>query len=88
MSHLHDHPQADPAPGSGPEPGPADKLRILLAHWVKHNDAHAQTYREWAQRAEEMSLGDVGGRLMEAVDLTLAINRTLEAALKAMASRE
>jgi hypothetical protein len=55
---------------------------------MKHNDAHAQTYREWAQRAEEMSLGDVGGRLMEAVDLTLAINCTLEAALKAMASRE
>jgi hypothetical protein len=88
MSHSHDHPQVGPAPGSGPEPGPADKLRILLAHWMKHNDAHAETYRQWAQRAEEMSLGDVAGRLMEAVDLTLAINRTLDAALKAMASRE
>jgi hypothetical protein len=82
MSHVHDHPQADPAPG------PADKLRILLAHWMKHNDAHAETYRQWAQRAEESALEEVGERLAQAVDLTLAINRTLEAALKAMASTE
>lgn len=88
MSHSHDHPQADPAPGSGPEPGPADKLRILLAHWMKHNDAHAETYRQWAQRAEESALGEVGERLAHAADLTLAINRTLDAALKAMASTE
>jgi hypothetical protein len=87
MPHSHDHSHAGPAPGSGPELAPADKLRILLAHWMRHNDAHAQTYREWAQRAEESALGDVGERLVHAVDLTLAINRALDAALKAMTSK-
>ncbi len=26
------------------------KLKILLPHWMEHNDEHAKTYKEWAER--------------------------------------
>jgi hypothetical protein len=28
------------------------KLKILLPHWIKHNQEHAQEFRTWAERAE------------------------------------
>jgi len=49
---------------------------------VKHNEGHAQTYLEWAEKAGALSMGaEVGGCLKEAEEQTLAINSRLEAAL-------
>jgi hypothetical protein len=28
----------------------AEKLRILLPHWIEHNYEHAAEFREWAAR--------------------------------------
>jgi len=28
-----------------------EKLRVLLPHWIEHNDEHAAQFREWAPRA-------------------------------------
>jgi hypothetical protein len=28
----------------------AEKLRILLPHWIEHNYEHAEEFREWATR--------------------------------------
>ncbi len=33
-----------------------EKLKHLLEHWTEHNDAHVNTYSEWAVKAE--SLGE------------------------------
>ena len=30
-----------------------DKLRVLLPHWIEHNDEHAAQFRQWAVRAGE-----------------------------------
>jgi hypothetical protein len=27
-----------------------DKLRLLLPHWVEHNQEHAEEFRRWAER--------------------------------------
>jgi hypothetical protein len=88
MSHPPGHSHTAPAPTAEPEADQAEKLRVLLAHWMTHNEAHAQTYRAWARRAETLGLGEVGARLVETVELTGSIRRALEAALKAMASPE
>ena len=32
-----------------------EKLKILLPHWMEHNDKHAKTYKDWA--AKMSSLG-------------------------------
>ena len=30
-----------------------EKLRVLLPHWIEHNDEHAAEFQEWATRAGE-----------------------------------
>jgi len=30
-----------------------EKLRILIPHWIAHNQEHAQEFRDWAVRAGE-----------------------------------
>ncbi len=31
-----------------------EKLKHLFHHWFEHNEAHVQTYKEWASKAEAM----------------------------------
>jgi len=59
----------------------AEKLKILLDHWVEHNTAHREEFERWAQRAqgaglEEVSreveaaareLGEANGHLLKAM---------------------
>lgn len=30
-----------------------EKLRHLVSHWQEHNQEHARTYREWAERMKK-----------------------------------
>lgn len=60
------------------------KLRILLPHWIEHNDEHAKSFREWAGKAREMGLGEVTRRIEEAVERMKGCNEALAAALKAL----
>lgn len=34
----------------------AERLKILLAHWVEHNEEHAKEFRDWAERAKEKGM--------------------------------
>ena len=36
-----------------------EKLKKLLRHWKKHNEEHAETYREWAEKASSLGSGDL-----------------------------
>ncbi|MBI5014285.1 MAG: hypothetical protein HZB55_02190 [Deltaproteobacteria bacterium] len=58
----------------------ASKLLHLLEHWIEHNDAHAQTYREWAERAATSGLASAAEHLEEAIR---AVDRANEALRKA-----
>jgi alcohol dehydrogenase YqhD (iron-dependent ADH family) len=31
-------------------PDDVEKLKILLPHWIEHNQEHAQEFRNWAER--------------------------------------
>jgi hypothetical protein len=59
-----------------------EKLEKLLGHWIKHNEDHAETYREWMAKAENNGLEKTGKILLEAAELTLQINSKLKEALK------
>ena len=72
----HDH------HGTGEELAPRAKLVKLLKHWMRHNEEHARTYRQWAETAGAQSMPEVALRLKEAAESTVAINRQFEAALK------
>ena len=34
-----------------------EKLRILLKHWIEHNQEHGEEFREWAEKAN--GIGEV-----------------------------
>ena len=54
----------------------------LLAHWVKHNDDHADSYRDWARKARDQGLAATGDRLEEVARLTADITGKFEDILR------
>jgi len=75
-NHHHDHAH------SHDEMTIDKKLAKLLEHWIKHNSDHANTYRQWADRANENNLPEIGGLLEEVAEITIAMNEKFEAAEK------
>jgi hypothetical protein len=61
-----------------------EKLIKLLDHWLKHNQDHAGTYGEWAERARQNQLEAVAALLEEVCDLTAEINTRIESAAALM----
>jgi len=60
------------------------KLRLLLPHWIEHNEEHAESFREWVGKAREMGLETAARPIEEAVERMAACNEALAAALKAL----
>ena len=79
MTHHHDHHHDVKSDLTFEE-----KLIKLLEHWLKHNQDHAHTYREWAQRAKAHDLSQVGALIDEIGEITLTIDDRLRKALDDM----
>ena len=58
------------------------KLRILLDHWVKHNEDHAREYRNWATKMEAKGLKNLAQYLKNASSNTLDANKDFISARK------
>lgn len=54
-----------------------EKLRVLIPHWIEHNEEHASEFRHWAEQA-----GDVASDILEAAEGMLIINNSLITALE------
>ncbi|MFL7894171.1 MAG: hypothetical protein ACK2UM_02455 [Anaerolineales bacterium] len=54
-----------------------DKLRVLLPHWIEHNEDHANEFRDWALQA-----GTATDDIQAAAAALLHANEFLESALK------
>ena len=54
-----------------------EKLRILIPHWLEHNEEHAEEYRRWAEKA-----GAVSADILAAVEAVKQVNQALAAALE------
>ena len=59
-----------------------EKMIKLLEHWIKHNDDHARTYRDWAQKAKEKNKSKAALMLEDAAEMTLSISKKFESAIK------
>jgi hypothetical protein len=53
------------------------KLRVLIPHWMEHNEEHALEFRRWAETA-----GDATADLLAAVEALGQVNQILAAALE------
>ena len=54
--------------------GTVEKLRVLIEHWISHNEEHARQYREWADRIESEGLLEAATAIRQAADLVIASN--------------
>ncbi len=75
--HGHDHSHTHEPPA---EISFHQKMEKLLDHWLKHNTDHAESYTDWAQKAEEQGMTGVAQLLKEISDMTLSINKKFEEA--------
>jgi len=70
MNHHHKHDHEIQSTLSFDE-----KMIKLLEHWIKHNDDHAETYRDWAQKAKEKNMIEASSLLEDAAEMTLMISK-------------
>ncbi len=59
-----------------------EKLEKLLDHWIKHNNDHIKTYREWSEKAGAENLQDVATLLEEACVVTGTLNELFKRAIE------
>lgn len=61
-----------------------DKLKKLLEHWAEHNEEHAKTYLEWAEKAAASGDNTLSAVLKEIAENTKKMNGLFEKAKKAV----
>ena len=54
-----------------------DKLRVLIPHWIEHNNEHAQEFNRWAEQA-----GAAAPDILAAAEAMLDTNKSLKKALE------
>jgi len=60
------------------------KLRLLLTHWIEHNQEHAASLQQWAVRALKLEKQATASQIEVAVEQMETCNKALAAALKAL----
>jgi hypothetical protein len=53
-----------------------DKLRMLIPHWIDHNNEHAEEFRSWSNKA-----GDASAEIEAAAAHMEAVNDALQKAV-------
>lgn len=56
-----------------------EKLRVLIPHWIEHNQVHADEFESWAEKA-----GDVAEDIHAAARAIRNANHALEHALETL----
>ncbi len=59
-----------------------EKLRILIEHWIEHNEEHADEFGKWAERARASGNEAVHDDILKAIEKLRDANANLRAALK------
>ena len=80
--HHHDHHHGDIKSDLSFE----EKIVKLLEHWIKHNKDHADTYMQWARKAKDHGMEEIGSLLDVAAQKTVSANEEFNTALKVLSS--
>ena len=54
-----------------------EKLRVLIPHWIEHNQEHANEFRRWADQVDNAS-----PQLLAAAEAIVRANESLSVALE------
>ncbi len=58
------------------------KLRVLLPHWIEHNNNHIAEFRKWESEARKESEQEVAKSLDQAIEDMEKTGKSLSVALK------
>jgi ferritin len=61
-----------------------DRLSHLVPHWIEHNDAHAEQFAEWVERAQKAGLESVAEEVQAAQRALQQANEALQRARAAL----
>ena len=60
-----------------------DKLRVLIPHWIEHNQEHAQEFLDWAKKVgQAVEIEDAIADVRAAAEAMKAVNVHLRMALE------
>lgn len=58
-----------------------EKLKILLSHWIEHNQEHAAEFSSWAEKARDFGEPMVQENMLDAAQ---CMNKASESLLRAL----
>ncbi len=58
-----------------------EKLRVMLAHWLEHNQGHVEEFEKWQATMAEEGRSNLADRLAEAIAAMAEVNNKLAAVL-------
>ncbi|MEG1408640.1 MAG: hypothetical protein RSD36_02255 [Terrisporobacter sp.] len=59
-------------------------LKILLVHWVNHNESHEEGFKEWVSKAKDMKKEETAKYIEQAIEYMQKSNEMLLEAKKHM----
>lgn len=77
--HTHHHNQS--------ELSFEQKVVMLLEHWIRHNDDHAESYRDWSKKLADNRMDQIGDLITQAAQQTDEITRLFKQALDRLKER-
>lgn len=83
--HAHEQPHSQQQAVSAGEFDEITQLRVLLPHWLAHNNEHLNDVRIWADTARALGQAEASALMEEALGHLEAGNAQLAAALQALA---
>jgi len=81
--HHHDHPHNHEHDLEGISKE-EKTLRILLAHWVDHNNSHQDGFKEWVDKANEKQKHETATYIQKAIEFMDKANEMLLEAKKSL----
>ena len=64
------------------------KVRILLDHWIGHNQEHSKEFREWADKVKTLGEAGAGDDMAQAAREMEKAGEYLSQALEKLGGRE
>lgn len=59
-----------------------EKLRVMLQHWIEHNQGHVEEFAKWKSVMEEEAQTSIAQKIGDAIAAMDDVNVRLESALK------
>jgi len=60
-----------------------EKLKVLVEHWIEHNEEHIKKYKEWAEKLRD-SREDLSKLILESVEYFEKGNQKLSEVLRSL----